>query len=727
VFDVEQRRVQGDPHHRLIWLLPRVRITDPLWICVYTGWYETMLKRKTVCVDGVKTLWDPISDQLSVGLEGSDYSVTLTGKLFQAIQTRLTFKDSKPFVSDVERMLKDTKHTNYVMDAPILFEILPKTIVQRPNVVRTGNFSTCFAALPQRNRSATEDTNNPAVITTTPLISSPALYASRGRNADNAVYEGRIEAVRNKVKMTKRYKELADVFVRLVIPDEMVGKGVPYSTNEVGVMQDKPAQQGRFKQAAPVMSSELINKIKCFIKGEPYRSAKMPRNIATMSPEVTIRSSAFSLAIADVLKQSPWYCPGKTPSRIAERLAEVCNMEPEEDLEEGDYTCLDGTQSEDLHYHLTRAMYFRYFAVEYHFELKTIFKAVYEKYGMSADGVRMLLEFMIRSGCSFTTHAGSMINAFVVFCALIKMGYSVMGSWARIGAIFGDDSLNANHRGSFRLNVEVVAKELGLLYKSVLRPRGEPVLFLGRYFIDPLTTSDSFADPMRTISKLHLTGNKQVSPAQGAANKAHGYLATDKLTPIIGTWAKRVLSITGLGFRNGTGEEQYKCSNAWPQKDAVAIKEAMASVLGISTAELHNHDLEVEGVTGLDQFPVVLDADYCHTQLAVVDGQLVGDGTGHHQLNTPNNERPAPRTTQLLHGEREGSNDVLRQLLQLYERGDWPRHRGQTSTRRSAAVPGGGFQRCRGGSRGPGRVRTQTGRGQGGPRPGRAASSVTRD
>jgi hypothetical protein len=104
-----------------------------------------------------------------------------------------------------------------------------------------------------------------------------------------------------------------------------------------------------------------------------------------------------------------------------------------------------------------------------------------------------------------------------------------------------------------------------MIYKSNLRPRGEPILFLGRYFVDPPTTDDSYADPLRTIGKLHASTNKSVTKEQAAANKALGYISTDRLTPIIGTWAARVIQLTKIRtMKGGTGEEKYKCSNAWP-------------------------------------------------------------------------------------------------------------------------------------------------------------------
>jgi len=120
------------------------------------------------------------------------------------------------------------------------------------------------------------------------------------------------------------------------------------------------------------------------------------------------------------------------------------------------------------------------------------------------------------------------------------------------------------------------------------------------------------------------------------------------MTPVIGTWAQRVIKITGLKFKNGTGEEQHKCSNAWPQRDRVAIRDSMAKVLNIDVEELICKDKLIESVNGLDQFPVIFDTEYNHTQLAVVDGQLIG--TDLHQIEENGT-----------HGQPTSSNPSLQQ------------------------------------------------------------------
>nr|QYF49991.1 MAG: RNA-dependent RNA polymerase [Zhejiang farmland noda-like virus] len=641
IFDIEQRRIKGDPQHRLIWLLPRARITDLLWVVgteYGLDWAQNLLSRKVVLANNIKTLWEPIDDSLSIGLESSNYSVNINGKLFESIRTRLRYKDSAPYVSDVERMLKEAGHPEHTKDAPILFRCVTEDVLVRPNVVKTGTFPVMYHAIPRNRGLATEDPKPPGQVFGSPLVSQPALFAAKGHNADLACIEGRIEAVRNTKKFPVEYKRYATEFVNLLVPDSIVGTGVPISIGEVRELQAKKAQRGRFDRVAPIMSIEAKNEIKSFIKTETYGASKPPRNISTMSPEITIQSSAYSLPMAEHLKKLDWYCPGKRPSSIVDRLRVVLQMDVDENIEEGDYTCLDGSQSADYSNLLLLPMYMRYFADEHRNGFRRLYKEIYVNKAKTATGVGYKPDMSVRSGSSITTQAGTLDNAFNVYCALRNMGYNPEDAWGRIGAIFGDDSVNANHRGIFREHVEKVAKQLGMIYKSNLRSRGEPILFLGRYFVDPLTTNDSFADPLRTIGKLHASGNKSVTPEQAATNKAVGYLTTDAKTPIIGTWAARVIKITGLKFKNGTGEEQYRCSNAWPQRDATTIAEAMAKVLEITLDELKKKDEDIKKADGLDDFPVIFDTCYKHTQPAVVGGDVVC--TDLHQPIQHNERQP---------------------------------------------------------------------------------------
>jgi len=641
VYDVEQRTVNGDEQHRLIWLLPKARITNPIWRFAGLEWKDGLLRRREIGASEAQIMWEPISDTISLAVKGVPYSVEMSGKLFSSIKIRMANKEAAPYVSDVERMLKEEKHPNATRDAPFVFMSLGKEIVMRKGIVKTSAFPTHFQAL-AKGSLATEDPKNPGGVCTTPMLSNPALFAAKGVNPDIVCIEERLNKVKNRTAFGPHHKRYADEFVHLLVPEHLVGTGVPLSHAEVRKRQDKKLQIVRFDRVASIMSLEAGNNIKGNIKTEPYPAAKAPRNISVMSTEITIISSSYSLPFADILKQAPWYCPGKKPRDIITRLDTVMRMDIDNDLEEGDYGFLDGTQSKDLE-GVHRAAMNRWLAESHRSGYHKVRKQIYKNSAVTTTGYRYYPEWSVRSGSSITSQAGTLDNGFVVYAALREMGYDKNEAWSRIGAIFGDDSVNANFRGEFRAAVEKVSRELGLMYKSNLRPRGAPIQFLGRYFVDPMVSFDSFSDPARTIGKLHLSANTSVTPAQAATNKAIGYNTTDALTPIIGTWAKRVMNITGLKFKSALGEEQYRCSNAWPQKDRSAIAEAMATVLGINVGELMAKDASIAEVQSLDGFPVLFDNSYEHRVAAVVDGTVVR--TDLHNNEQENGPNPQPEPT----------------------------------------------------------------------------------
>lgn len=188
----------------------------------------------------------------------------------------------------------------------------------------------------------------------------------------------------------------------------------------------------------------------------------------------------------------------------------------------------------------------------------------------------------------------------------------------------GDDSVMPAIPG-LAASFEDTTSALGMKAKMDTSEPGEAVGFCGRIFVNPGVTLDSFQDPERTIIKLHLSGNKQVSPVQAAYNKARGYLATDSMTPIIGDWAKKVIDLcAGSEIKNALGEELYKMEHPWPQENAEMIREAFCNHFGWSDAELILKEVMIQSVTGLLEFPVILDNQLTHKIEAVIGDSVIG-------------------------------------------------------------------------------------------------------
>jgi hypothetical protein len=286
-------------------------------------------------------------------------------------------------------------------------------------------------------------------------------------------------------------------------------------------------------------------------------------------------------------------------------------------------------------------------------ELKRWFEQVFIQSGTTRNGVRFKPGYGTRSGSPITTDGNTLINAFIMYCALRLLGYSADEAFEKIGLCTGDDGLVPNYAEQMEKVLTEVSFRLGLKIEPVLIPQGEPVPFCGRYFVDPTTKNDSFQDPMRTIVKLHLSANKNVTSEQAITNKALGYLTTDSLTPIIGAWADKVTTLTGLTFKGALPEEKYKRSNAWPQSDKEAILAAMAKVCNLLPAEIIQMDQLIRDVTALDQFPVII-----NTQIQPKLPCVLGDAVCEPEQRILCNDEQATTADSRSAGARESDSNT---------------------------------------------------------------------
>lgn len=85
--------------------------------------------------------------------------------------------------------------------------------------------------------------------------------------------------------------------------------------------------------------------------------------------------------------------------------------------------------------------------------------------------------------------------------------------------------------------------------------------------MDLWRSETSVQDPLRTISKMHITtAPPSTTDRVAAANKAAGYLVTDLHTPIIGKYCRAVLRICGTpDVAKMLKEERVKFESPWPQ------------------------------------------------------------------------------------------------------------------------------------------------------------------
>nr|QYF49929.1 MAG: hypothetical protein [Xinjiang sediment noda-like virus 2] len=652
-YDVTQKEIQNSPGRRIIFLMPRT----------YTPWpYYLHLKptngimRKQFSYGPINITHDPISDILSLCMQNSQYNVELPGRLITALIHRINSKTTKsPAIGDIEVFLMSEKAmmiqnkepvpdalNNVKISSALLHEILPHVKEYKPNVVYTSTIPTSYTAL---GPLTMVDSKPTCQIISTPLASNPAVFPSKHINNEIAAVNGRVTSIVNNITPRREFKLYANEFVNNIVP--VPGVGTPWTYERVIEAQDKTAQRARAALVFDSIGPLPQNVLETFNKAEAYNGTSDPRIITTMKPKLTIDMSRFTIPFkVEVLKTMPWYAPGKTPAELLDRLRTF----GQNGFIDSDYTRFDGSISKWLQLNIVLKAYMRWTDPNQADAFKHDFDNVFQQSARTTSGLKYQAGWGTRSGSPITTDGNTMINAFIVYASLREMNFSAVQAWENLGLYAGDDGLTP-FINQLEASMLHTANELGLTLKIASHDTNTPVPFLGRIIPRPLTSYDTFQDPRRTIPKLHLSANKIVDVKQAAYNKAAGYLVTDRLTPIIGTWAKVVAKHTNLKeIKSLLGEEVWRLSNAWPQEDEQFIKEMYAEHMGQTVDQVNELVAAIEAVEGETPLtmPIVFDNIDQDDKLDALKHELVVATTGNRTIEkelicrkpTKNNSKP---------------------------------------------------------------------------------------
>lgn len=619
-YAVEQHTLEADPTRRIICLCPIYHVPYP-----YYKFLQECgpLKRKTYLTNGVNAVEDHTAQTYSLADNGSDISVTVPKRLYAALLERFE-NSSKPMISDLERLMAQGPHKmpNAAIDAAILFKLMRK--IQPAVTASTSGLDCNKVNYQAAGPLATEDGKPSGRQTTPSLVTQGNVFPCRSHNNDRASIEGRVLRTSNGKVPPQKYILWAEEFANLLVKDPNVG--LPISHSEVVERQNRPSQRNRSKLVENTITGEYMNKLRTFIKAEPSNGTNDPRNITTVSTEHTIAASAFTYPFKeDILRNMKWYSPGKRPVVLAERVG--CIVQPNGSIAR-DYSRFDGTISEWLQKNVVQRCYLRWCSHSVKAQMRKIFEEDHVQRATTSTGFKYNPGFGTKSGSPFTTDGNTIINAFNAYCALRMIGHSILQAWDNLGLYCGDDGIDQNLPGLSEA-MDTVAIDLGLQLKKEIFDIAEPVAFCGRVFVAPAAMTDSYAIPMRTVSKLHLSPmNASISREQAATNKALGYITTDAQTPIIAAWAETVLRITGLNAKNLTHEEDYKIENgAWPQTNPQAIRESFSALFGYSISEISDIELAIRSATTLDSIPqgILDNGDSVEHKLrAVLGDEIVG-------------------------------------------------------------------------------------------------------
>lgn len=479
------------------------------------------------------------------------------------------------------------------------------------------------------------------------LVEEPAMVPAIKRwEALSRSIDERVTFVRNDTIPPKRFFNLANEFVALAVPAP--NTGVPLDLEETIKRLNKPSQILAIRSIIETIDMPPRQLIEAFVKNEP--TTKNGRIISSF-PDVRylVGFSQYSLSFRDAVLDdkdiTPWFMPGQNPNQIAREVVKYVSSVPEP--VEYDFTNYDGSTPKFIQVHVTNAVYLRYFMRDYHSSLRQFLD---QQISCPARAKRFGFRYEagcgVKSGSPITCDGNSLGNAYTHYCAirLADPDMPIDQAYRMIGPIFGDDSIGDVR---YRKSWEHVCKSLGFRVKSEAYDASKGLTFLSRVYIDPYGSTTTFQDPLRTLMKLHLTSRNQTVPlADAATDRAEGYLAIDRMTPIVSTYCKLVVEhysseVSSRAIRERRADKHRDkpywlySGGAWPQnpRDRCRMEEVFAARMGVDVEYVRDYDAYLANVKSLvDVRPLQHSAFKGYTDTLGPDGLPTAEPVDHATL-----------------------------------------------------------------------------------------------
>jgi hypothetical protein len=648
-YKVETYQLDKDKHRRVVFITPECTIASP-----YCGLAQAKpIERVKYTVGGVANcLHDVSTNTYSIAANGSYDAVTLSGAVWSGLKIRKA--NAKEFnISAVERLLRrDENMEDTAVTAAVLYPLLD--VVAQARTLKTATITTKPVTYQAPGPLRTEDGKEYGRTFAPSLVTSPCMFPRDSYNNEVVSVAERIHKVRNDKPIPKELLDLCDEFVCKLVPIPSIGQ--PLELQDVIDVQQRPTQRSRNETAKAYLASTYRNILRTMLKKETYPSAAAPRAITTHETTHQLFLGALVKAFKEsVLKDQDWYAPGKSPAWQHDRLAEIC----ENGAVLGDFNKFDGSISEDIEKYIVRAAIMRWTDEANKQHAYDVLRKEDPRYATTSKGVVYEPGFSRKSGSPLTTDGNTPINAAVTYIALRQLGFDCKKAWKNLGLYAGDDSVNRNIPGLDAMLV-AVCDQLGLSMRSEVRARGEDIDFLGRHLADPTTQRTSIQDVKRTLPKLHMTASPVLDIRVAAVNRVTGYLVTDRHTPIIGVWCKKVKELMAVDSdeEKMTHEEAHRLNNSWPQDPVEAVSLFFRAtdftpdeVLAIETAILAARTLE--------ELPhAVIDSDRWkpHKIAAVIGDEIVGpqeDSETNEQIASKSKSKSKKRCKKQQHASKK--------------------------------------------------------------------------
>nr|WPV63058.1 MAG: RNA-dependent RNA polymerase [Wufeng shrew nodavirus 12] len=522
------------PNRVLVW-------TIPAHSCVRFNWIQTDLNARRLqrvkYSDEFRLGWNALVNQvkdklsISCGRQGEDASFSMKKEDYDVLMGLSSAQ------SVTSRML-GMGYTDASLMA-MVGQYFSGKEVPKGDPARVGNPIKAKVHWPLANEVDEPETTTR--VYATPIVTDSNLMPMIKRWESLSIsLDRRVTSYHNNKTPSLKMQAFASEFVKLVTPEN--GVGAPYSMEETAEKLNKPSQTLAIKQIWETIDMGCRKLIEAFVKNEPcMKTGRIISSFADM--RFIAKFSSFTLAFRDSVlhgeRNDHWFCPGKTPKEIAEK---VCNyVKSIFTPMEADYENMDGSVSAWIQRHVVNPCYLRWFHPKYRAELTGYLDMLIscparaKRFGFRYDaGVG------VKSGSPTTCDGNSIIDAFVMYCSIrmTQPELTMLEAFRMIGLAFGDDSLFDE---MYKKQMLKVVDDLGMKIKIEKFKPDQGLTFLARVYPDPYTTTTTFQDPLRTWRKLHLTSrDPNIPTASAALDRLSGYLVTDGLTPVTSNYANMV-------------------------------------------------------------------------------------------------------------------------------------------------------------------------------------------
>lgn len=362
-----------------------------------------------------------------------------------------------------------------------------------------------------------------------------------------------------------KYRPYVTEYAHMLLQGK-VGLLVPLNEQEVEDSQKRANQRNLAANERPLLHTAPIRPGQTsFQKAEPSNKIGAARNITNVNTNNRLRYTAFTLPVAQILKEAHWYGFGKHPQDLGKLMHKKfakCKV-----LWDSDYSKFDGSIPALLRA-IEQAIIQAGYPPKYHQELADLQDSLVYTPCSTGHGVKYWIWSDRPSGGSDTSVGNSICNSFTTYVAFRESGMSPQEAWDALGLYAGDDGGTGDlPEAAF---MEVV-KEFGLSVKLAKHTANhDPCFpFLGRVYPHIWSGPGSHIDIPRCVGKLHTTTSMDNTPdAAIAYRKAASLFITDSCTPILSNWARKVLQLTPVGLITDTDDSTMSYVSREALRDA---------------------------------------------------------------------------------------------------------------------------------------------------------------